>query len=457
MIKKLLKALLYVCLMLACLMTVLVFWMRMGEEEPLDYSPLNFELGPEDPEINGYTYLREFCQDNHDTIPENYPIEYSEDYEIQVDYDRYENWDLEFFKEILEANADFMAGVEAAFERPIFMPDREFFPENIAWHVSYLRSYLILRKIESRVLHLSGDSEAALARLADLADELSIHAKSGDALIGLLTNVAMNGILTHELWVYQANIKISAEQLKRFAKDYDIAEYYADAVKLALKQEFQFMCHATKDTSEVGAVAYQIPFMDAPSKAELLLQRTLLYVGFRKTRTLNEMFQLYSELVRQFDRPLSQRNFEYANAVGENGEGKGWGSYINRNPIGGIIRSTLTRSMTLVLNKISMAEVSASATRLSMALQAYYMEHESLPDRLDELVPEYLPMIPRDPYDGQPMRYSKERKIVYSVGDDFVDHGGSEKSFQFQVDYYDDEDAAEHDTAEPTYPLRFAM
>lgn len=350
-----------------------------------------------------------------------------------------------------------MAGIEAAFERPTFMADQPFSPEATMWHVSYLRSYVILRKIEARVLHLSGDSEAALARLADLADELAIHTESGGALIGLLTGVAMNGILTHELWVYQANLDLPAEQLKSFAQGYDAAEHYSEAVKLAMRQEFQFMRNAIGEISDSdsGVAAYGLALGYPPSEVELLLQRIVLYVGLRETRTLNEMFKLYSEVIRQVDRPVSQRNFEYAEKIGINAEGRDWTAYMNRNPFGHVLLSSLYPSA--VLNKVSIAEASVSATRISLALQAYYLAHKSLPNSLDELVPEYLPTIPRDPFDGDSMRYSKERKIVYSVGDDFMDQGGSEKAFLFQLDYYDNDDAAEYDEAELTYPLRFAM
>ena len=30
-----------------------------------------------------------------------------------------------------------------------------------------------------------------------------------------------------------------------------------------------------------------------------------------------------------------------------------------------------------------------------------------------------------DPFDGKPIRYSKDKKIIYSVGEDGVDSGGS--------------------------------
>ena len=41
-------------------------------------------------------------------------------------------------------------------------------------------------------------------------------------------------------------------------------------------------------------------------------------------------------------------------------------------------------------------------------------------------MPKYIEKIPEDDFDGRPMRYSAEKKIIYSVGEDLEDSGGSE-------------------------------
>lgn len=110
-----------------------------------------------------------------------------------------------------------------------------------------------------------------------------------------------------------------------------------------------------------------------------------------------------------------------------------------------------------VLEKVDIAKAHSNATQLSFALHAYYLENGELPTQLNDLVPDYLPKIPSDPFDGEPMRYSKDKGILYSVGNDFVDQGGSDAPFQYQID----EDSshgdgpAENDETEPTFPLRF--
>ena len=47
-----------------------------------------------------------------------------------------------------------------------------------------------------------------------------------------------------------------------------------------------------------------------------------------------------------------------------------------------------------------------------------------MPETLDELVPEYFESVPLDDFDGKPMKYSKEKRVVYAVGTDLTDNGG---------------------------------
>lgn len=67
-----------------------------------------------------------------------------------------------------------------------------------------------------------------------------------------------------------------------------------------------------------------------------------------------------------------------------------------------------------------------SATQALLALRAHKMEKGKHPVWLGELVPQYLPKVLRDPFDGKPLRYAAAKKVVYSVGMDLIDSGGRE-------------------------------
>ncbi len=63
------------------------------------------------------------------------------------------------------------------------------------------------------------------------------------------------------------------------------------------------------------------------------------------------------------------------------------------------------------------SESRISALRALTALRLYSLEHDGgLPGALDELVPAYLPAVPRDFADGGPIRYSREARALWSVG-----------------------------------------
>jgi hypothetical protein len=80
-------------------------------------------------------------------------------------------------------------------------------------------------------------------------------------------------------------------------------------------------------------------------------------------------------------------------------------------------------------------DLSLIATQLLIALKAYQLETGTLPTSLNELVPKYFSEVPKDLFDGNPIRYSLEKRIIYSVGKDLIDTGGSEeRSWQAMED-----------------------
>lgn len=66
--------------------------------------------------------------------------------------------------------------------------------------------------------------------------------------------------------------------------------------------------------------------------------------------------------------------------------------------------------------------------QVALAIQRYRLAKSKLPDRLKDLVPDYLSSIPLDPYDGKELRYKKLDTgfVVYSIGEDLSDDDGTE-------------------------------
>ena len=67
------------------------------------------------------------------------------------------------------------------------------------------------------------------------------------------------------------------------------------------------------------------------------------------------------------------------------------------------------------------------AARVAVAVERYRRDHmDAMPERLDELLPAYLPALPVDPYSGAPVRLHAEPRgfSAYSIGSDGRDDTG---------------------------------
>jgi hypothetical protein len=75
----------------------------------------------------------------------------------------------------------------------------------------------------------------------------------------------------------------------------------------------------------------------------------------------------------------------------------------------------------------NLAQVRSAQT--AIAIERHRLAKRKLPENLNELVPQFLPAVPADPFGGQPLRYHRLEKgyVIYSVGSDGHDDGGREK------------------------------
>jgi hypothetical protein len=90
----------------------------------------------------------------------------------------------------------------------------------------------------------------------------------------------------------------------------------------------------------------------------------------------------------------------------------------------------------------SEARAKMRVTRVALEIERWRLAHGGrAPDSLAELVPEYAPSIPLDPFDNNPLRYRQLPRgfLVYSIGADFTDDGGKEKTTAAEVnsEHYD--------------------
>lgn len=103
-----------------------------------------------------------------------------------------------------------------------------------------------------------------------------------------------------------------------------------------------------------------------------------------------------------------------------------WDRKIGRNCGGiGVIERTST-DYGLVRDWLGRRSVAChSLARTAVALRIYEIAHGKRPDALTALVPDILPAVPTDPYDGKPVRYDAAKGHLWCLGQDLEDDTGN--------------------------------
>jgi len=99
--------------------------------------------------------------------------------------------------------------------------------------------------------------------------------------------------------------------------------------------------------------------------------------------------------------------------------------FLRPNAVGRILPALLIPSFGRILEHRCRMDCDLAAARLLVALHQSRRADDRFPDRLEALVPAWLPAVPADPFDGRPFRYAASKKILYAVGKDLRDSGGS--------------------------------
>ena len=169
---------------------------------------------------------------------------------------------------------------------------------------------------------------------------------------------------------------------------------------------------------------------DPSSKMPGWIQRGAAKHFLHPNRTKREMGTIYAELIEQ-----ATNSYAHTKATDVDefvmsrkalvDEAEGLAKFRVPNPVGTILYAMLLPASQAVVKRKCNTEVSHRATSILIALHRYRMTHGKIPSQLGALVPEYLPSVPLDSYDDQPMRYAPQEGTVYSVGEDLEDSAGS--------------------------------
>jgi hypothetical protein len=109
-----------------------------------------------------------------------------------------------------------------------------------------------------------------------------------------------------------------------------------------------------------------------------------------------------------------------------------WPNPIGRGQVfrGGLLTRMLLPGLSGCAPVAVEADARRDLMRVAVAAARYRADKGSLPKNLDDLVPQYLAVVPQDPFDGKPLKMARKdgAAVFYSVGRNFKDDGGAPPS-----------------------------
>lgn len=143
------------------------------------------------------------------------------------------------------------------------------------------------------------------------------------------------------------------------------------------------------------------------------------YRVFLATDDMNSIYHLLSETRRFAEKPVYEIYDDLLK----------WEKDFDKNP-GGLFAATAFAHESPYFLSVNMNEANRRLFDLALASAAYKAKTGAYPSDMDQLVPEYISDIPKDPFDGKPLKVASVEGglTIYSIGSDFKDDGGAEYS-----------------------------
>jgi len=382
-----------------------IFWGR--DEPPFDDSSLwlsKVEINESD---NAFYYFSDIREKIY--IPYN-----KEENQLFRDMSEGKAWDNEFAKELIDKNNEAFEYLDkglncSVYQNPNFTDPSKVYIGTVLISLSHLKSMAKLSSIKSFYLLKQNKPKESLDQSIKIL-ELS-HMLKNAPLPNTIDNLV--GLAIDEIGFKNLRLIISDDNLSSLiSKEY--------IIKL---NEFRESNNWIKDCFKLEYSNQQNTL-----EQEIFSRNDLPYLidsyFYKPNKTKRIFAEHYQRMIGNAEKDYYNdiEIFEYQRLCPDS-----WIKIIfTENLVGKIFYDMTVVSQEGLIVKRCLDDFSLNGTQVLMALRSYQIDNGKLPNSLDELVPEYISEVPKDPFDGEPIRFSSEKKIIYSVGEDFLDSGGSE-------------------------------
>ncbi len=335
---------------------------------------------------------------------------WADDQDLFYDMSRGKNWDAAKAVAWLAANDHVWPDVIRAAKLPLSQaPIMKSLHEVASPQLGPLRELAQLAKIRARHLSRNGEREAALAWLATNLHAAHHVEDSRAGLIIWMGGIALHGMARQSIEEFSRETSITSEAARHLIGALETTRPSAPGLADPIRNE--------NILGKLALEAVLHPFHPSEIEGEFdslfaaAQKFPLLFKRHRTERIHGNLLRKYVSLVDADLPTLNAAESDIDDLLG-----RGWRRWNPDNAAGRAVLAVITPTFrSLILNRLR-AQSAISATQALLAVRVYEIEHGSLPEKLSDLVPNYLAAVPVDYYDRAPIRYSRSARAIWSVG-----------------------------------------
>lgn len=418
---------LIVVLTCLCLAVIVYSLMQVFSRDvaPSDYAEFAFDRAIVAAESNAYTYV----------IAAVELINLSDDERLAIlDYRQGKPVDETLIADLLARNQVVFDQVRKAvtfdvYEPPVFSWNEEFPP------ISSLILLTQMLTTKAQANRLSGNQPEAVADCVTMLRLGGFVKGSPNSVIEYLVGLAMTGMGISETRSLVRDATLSAVELARLIETLQAIDTLNADLERSLKAEALLVANLFETAMNEGPDLSDL-FSNLPEWVPTVPMGWASGYFLHRNRTEQKLVAMYRSMLRNARWLYADRDRFDLGADGASDHGiRAVMAALKPNAFGKRMVEMLMPMMDGILTRKCRTEASLRGTLLIAALRAYEQRTGSLPDDLSALVPDTLAAVPTDPFDCEPFRYCPERRIVYAVGINLTDFGGTRGVYEgFEAD-----------------------
>jgi hypothetical protein len=291
----------------------------------------------------------------------------------------------------------------------------------------------VIKNDRPRLLALAARGNAAACSETLLTDFRLARASDANAplLIGLLVNITSDLLVLQSLQHILPVIRFNEERLGELQQQLELISVAPVSQSMSHERVAgsDWMLHLTLE--DLRRVHYRniLPFESTPYEAQQMASNLLLVAMANRPEGWKLLdAATYASFIHDEVRPcvdevagtiLRTRVTAMEKVREMRTNSAGWLS----------LTQDLPNYFGELLSKAAKQQAMAREALLWCAIERYCLKHERIPDKLDELVPEFIDKLPCDPVNGLPLRYARKGErdyLLYSIGWNEKDDGGVE-------------------------------